>query len=65
MVQVVDRLHGSGRMRVPVHRGGDAYSIHAPVMGQIIVLHDTQERNKVQKARRAKGGTDRQGRVLL
>ena len=53
VVQVVDGLHGPGCMRVPIHRGGNAYSIHAPVMGQIVVLHDKQERNKVQKARQA------------
>lgn len=56
MVQVVDWLHGSGRMRVPIHRRGDAYSIHAPIMGQIVVLHDKQEKNKVQKARQDKSG---------
>ena len=59
VVQVVDGLHGPGRMRVPIHRGGNAYSIHAPVMGKIVVLHDKQERNKIQKARQAHRGDSR------
>lgn len=52
MVQMVNGLHGSSSMGIPIHRTGDPYSIHPTVVGQVVVLCDRQEKNTVSKASR-------------
>lgn len=39
----VNRLHGPGAVRVSVHGGRDAHTVH-PVVGQVFVLHTTNTR---------------------
>lgn len=54
VVQMVNGLHGPSSMGIPIHGTRYPYSIHPPVMGQVVVLYGRQKKHD-QQARRQLG----------